>query len=77
MRRWICWVRWARLARNQRAEITVFQMSEVQESPAFNGRRSFLTLQNFCLDIRKAALSVRVLKSISTYQHRAAAGEFR
>ena len=66
-----------RLAKNQPAEITMFQISEVQEAPAFNGRRSFLTLQNFCLDIRKAALSVRVLKSISTYQHRAAAGEFR
>jgi hypothetical protein len=34
------------LAKNQRAEITVFQMSEVQESPAFSGRRSILTLRD-------------------------------
>jgi hypothetical protein len=27
------------------AEITMFQISEAQESPAFNGRRSFLTLR--------------------------------
>ena len=32
-------------AKNQLAEITMFQISEVQESPAFNGRRSFLTLR--------------------------------
>jgi hypothetical protein len=32
-----------RLAKNQPTEITMFQISEVQESPAFNGRRSFLT----------------------------------
>ena len=36
---------WDRLAKNQPAEITMFQISEVQESPAFNGRRSFLTLR--------------------------------
>ena len=34
-----------RLPKNQPAEITLFQISEVQESPAFNGRRSFLTLR--------------------------------
>jgi hypothetical protein len=34
-----------RLAKDQPAEITMFQISEVQESPAFNGRRSFLTLR--------------------------------
>jgi len=34
---------WDRLAKNQPAEITMFQISEVQESPAFTGRRSFLT----------------------------------
>jgi hypothetical protein len=34
-----------RLAKNQPAEITMFQISEVQEAPAFNGRRSFLTLR--------------------------------
>ena len=34
-----------RLAKNQPAEIAMFQISEVQESPAFNGRRSFLTLR--------------------------------
>jgi len=33
------------LAKDQPAEITMFQISEVQESPAFNGRRSFLTLR--------------------------------
>ena len=36
---------WDRLAKNQPAEIAMFQISEVQESPAFNGRRSFLTLR--------------------------------
>jgi len=36
---------WGGLAKNQSAEITMFQISEVQESPAFNGRRSFLTLR--------------------------------
>ena len=36
---------WDRLAKNQPAEITMFQISEVQEAPAFNGRRSFLTLR--------------------------------
>jgi len=35
-----------RLAKDQPAEITMFQISEVQESPAFNGRRSFLTLRH-------------------------------
>jgi hypothetical protein len=34
-----------KLAKNQPAEITLFQISEVQESPAFNGRRSFLALR--------------------------------
>jgi len=32
-------------AKNQPAEIAMFQISEVQESPAFNGRLSFLTLR--------------------------------
>jgi hypothetical protein len=36
---------WDRLAKNQPAEIVMFQISEVQESPAFNGRLSFLTLR--------------------------------
>jgi hypothetical protein len=36
---------WDRLPKNQPAEITMFQISEVQEAPAFNGRRSFLTLR--------------------------------
>ena len=35
-----------RLPKNQPAEITMFQISEVQESPVFNGRRSFLTLRS-------------------------------
>jgi hypothetical protein len=34
-----------RSAKNQPAEIAMFQISEVQESPAFNDRRSFLTLR--------------------------------
>jgi hypothetical protein len=34
-----------RLAKDQPAEIAMFQISEVQESPAFNGRRSVLTLR--------------------------------
>jgi hypothetical protein len=37
---------WDRLAKNQPAEIVMFQISEVQESPAFNGRLSFLTLRD-------------------------------
>ena len=36
--------------KNQPAEITTFQISEVQESPAFNGRRSFLTLRGEAVD---------------------------
>ena len=36
---------WDRLTKNQPAEITMFQILEVQESPAFNGRLSFLTLR--------------------------------
>ena len=36
---------WDRLPKNQPAEITMFQISEVQESPAFYGRRSFLALR--------------------------------
>jgi hypothetical protein len=36
---------WDRLAKHQLAEIAMFQISEVQESPAFNGRLSFLTLR--------------------------------
>jgi hypothetical protein len=35
-----------RLAKNQPAEIAMFQIPEVQESHAFNGRRSFLTLRH-------------------------------
>jgi hypothetical protein len=33
------------LPKNQPAEIALFQISEVQEAPAFTGRRSFLTLR--------------------------------
>jgi hypothetical protein len=36
---------WDRLPKNQPAEITMFQISEVQEAPAFNGRLSYLTLR--------------------------------
>ena len=34
------------LAKDQLAEITMFQISEVQESPAFDDGRSFLTLRS-------------------------------
>jgi hypothetical protein len=34
-----------RLPKDQPAEIAMFQISEVQESPVFNGRLSFLTLR--------------------------------
>ncbi len=36
---------WDRLAKNQPAEIAMSQISKVQESHAFNGRQSFLTLR--------------------------------
>jgi hypothetical protein len=36
---------WNRLPKNQPAEIMMVQISEVQEAPAFNGRRSFLPLR--------------------------------
>ena len=48
---------WDRLPKNQPAEIAMFQISEVQESPAFNGRRRFLTLRpkaNAATDFAKA-----------------------
>ena len=38
-------LRRARLVKNQPAEIAMFQISEVQEAPAFNGGRSFLALR--------------------------------
>ena len=41
---------WDRLAKNQPAEITMFQISEVQESHAFNDRQSFLALRHHGLD---------------------------
>jgi hypothetical protein len=40
------WMRCDRLAKDQPPEIAMFQISEVQESPAFNGRRSILTLRH-------------------------------
>ena len=46
-----------RLAKNQPAEIAMFQISEVQESPAFNGRRSFLTLR-CCFDYESDAVGI-------------------
>ena len=42
------------LAKNQPAEIAMFQISEVQEAPAFNGGRSFLTLRD-----RRSFLALR------------------
>jgi hypothetical protein len=36
---------WDRLAKDQPAEMTMFQISEVQEAPAFNRWRSFLALR--------------------------------
>jgi hypothetical protein len=53
----IRWMRWDRLPKNQPAEITMFQISEVQEAPAFNGRRSFLTLRR-----SGSVLPVRIFK---------------
>ena len=50
-------MRWGKLAKNQPTEIAMFQISEVQEAPAFNGRRSFLTL--------RPPASVRVLGQIT------------
>jgi hypothetical protein len=47
---------WDRLAP---AEIAMFQISEVQESPAFNGRRSFLTLRGPPFFNSRAATSSR------------------
>ena len=44
VRWWIRWMRCDRLAKDQPAEITMFQISEVQESSGFNRRRSFLAL---------------------------------
>ena len=44
-KRWRTAQHWDRLAKNQPAEIAMFQISEVQEAPAFNGRRSFLALR--------------------------------
>jgi hypothetical protein len=40
------WLGEVAIGQNQPAEITIFQISEVQESPTFNGRRSFLTLRD-------------------------------
>jgi hypothetical protein len=45
---------WDRLAKDQPAEITMFQISEVQEAPAFNGRRSFLTLRALSMNVGEA-----------------------
>ena len=39
-----------RLAKDQPPEIAMFRISEVQESPVFNGRRSFLTLRGEVVD---------------------------
>jgi hypothetical protein len=47
---------WDRMAKNQPAEIAMFQISEVQESPAFNGRRSFLTLR--CAAVGEVAFEI-------------------
>jgi hypothetical protein len=50
---------WDRLAKNQPAEIAMFQISEVQESPAFNGRLSFLTLRVRPVDLLNPLYSCR------------------
>jgi len=39
-----------RLAKDQPAEIAMFQISEVQEALAFNGRRSLLALRGEAVD---------------------------
>ena len=36
---------WDSLAKIQPAEIAMFQISEVQEAPVFNGRRSLLAVR--------------------------------
>jgi hypothetical protein len=51
-------MRWDRLAKDQPTEIAMFQISEVQESPAFNGRRSFLTLREKLSALKKPLMQV-------------------
>jgi hypothetical protein len=60
------WMRGDKLAKNQRAEITVFQMSEVQESPAFSGRQSILTLRRSCFPLL-ADFAQKTLASIARF----------
>jgi hypothetical protein len=57
---------WGRLPKNQPAEITMFQISEVQESPAFNGRRSFLTRAVYHDNLK---IHARVLASLGIEGH--------
>ena len=52
---------WDRLAKNQPAEIAMFQISEVQEAPAFNGRRSFLALRGATEDAAQISRRHRLL----------------
>jgi hypothetical protein len=46
---------WDRLPKNQPAEITMFQISEVQESPAFNRWLSFFFF--FLHDVKQTSLT--------------------
>ena len=55
-----------RLAKDQPAEITMFQISEVQESPAFNRRRSFLTLRVSAMAVRPAHAKRPLLQPVAT-----------
>jgi hypothetical protein len=59
---------WDRLAKNQPAEITMFQISEVQESPAFNGRRSFLALRDSAVSLDKCTLGDYTARAIRSWK---------
>jgi hypothetical protein len=63
---------WDRLAKDQPAEITIVRISEVQESPAFNGRRSFLTLRvqaSLLKQSRKMGYKDLVRRRAMLYRH--------
>jgi hypothetical protein len=63
---------WDRLAKNQPAEITMFQISEVQVSPAFNGRLSFLTLRLLRIADRMLKGNATITKKTKTENPRLA-----
>ena len=55
-----------RLAKDQSAEITMFQISEVLESSVFNGRRSFLALRVSPMAVRPAHAKRPLLQPVAT-----------